>query len=128
MQSYMAAFIVGDGPMQVVELNYNESCEVYNFPDSYDYAHSHIHYNYYKNTSDKDIYRSLSNPDCSSHQFYPLERIAQSAKPVGSINDFPFDYESNQKYWLQTLTKEQLQNLYQYLSSQKETKTLSKTR
>ena len=36
----MYGYIVGDGEMQLIESNYDNSCEVYNFKDSYNYNHS----------------------------------------------------------------------------------------
>ena len=125
----MYGYIVGDGEMQLIESNYDNSCEVYNFKDSYNYNHSHIHYyNMYDPNAGKRVYRYLSNPQNGQHKFYPLEQYAMNCLQVASVYDFPFTYESLYKAWLNNLSKEQLIELQNYLAEKKENVTLSKKR
>ncbi len=121
----MLAYIVGEGPMQVIQSNYDNTYDVYNFPNSFSYLHSHIHY---YNKYQKVVYRSLSDPTNDSHGFYPLDDIADAAIQVNSIYDFPFTYESIRKLWLSLLSKEQLEELYDNLSNNKERIRLTRKR
>ena len=101
--------------MQVVVIT-SKGIDVYNFPYAFDAAHSHIHYDEYKR---KTIYRTLDNPTNDLHGFSPSpESLAKSAEMCDSVYEFPFDYEKRRMLNLDSLNKEQLFLIKDYLKSQ----------
>ena len=111
------AYIVGDQELQIIDRHYDGSYEVYNFLDSNNYEHSHIHYSA---DGDKTVYRSLSNPN-SNHKFYPLESYADAAIQVRSVYEFPFDFESINSI-LDLLDEDAKKKIQWYLKKYEETK------
>ena len=62
----------------------------------------------------------LDNPYNNLHGFYPTpDQLQYSAIQCSSVYEFPFDYEQLRSLCLESLTKEQLIMIKEYLSSQK---------
>lgn len=107
------AYITPNDEMQIVDRHYDGSAEVYNFRNIYSDAHSHIHYD---NRDNKTIYRTLNNPEYDTHRFYPKPEDAQyGAIQRDSIYDFDYKFEQIRSMNLDMLTREQLEQLREYL-------------
>lgn len=107
------AYVTPNNEMQIVDKHYDGSKEVYNFKSIYSDAHSHIHYD---NRDNKTIYRTLDNPDYDTHKFYPRPEDAQySAIQRDSVYDFDYKFEQIRCMNLDMLTREQLEQLQEYL-------------
>lgn len=107
------AYVTPNDEMQIVDKHSDGSKEVYNFKSIYSDAHSHIHYD---SRNNKTVYRSLENPDYDTHKFYPRPEAAQyGAIPRDSVYDFDYKFEQIRCMNLDMLTREQLEQLQEYL-------------
>ncbi len=109
------AYVTPNNEMQIVD-KHNGSAEVYNFKSIYSDSHSHIHYPDAYDTYNKIVYRSLNNPTSDTHAFYPKPEDAQyGAIQRDSIYDFDYKFEQIRSLNLDNLTREQLEQIRDYL-------------
>lgn len=109
------AYITPDNEMQIVD-KHDGAAEVYNFKSIYSNSHSHIHYPDASNPYRKVVYRNLNNPTSDTHAFYPKPEDAQySAIQRRSIYDFDYKFEQIRSLNLDSLSKEQLEVVRNYL-------------
>lgn len=113
-----------DNRMQVVVVTKDGNRHVFNFINYLDSAHSHI---VYDKNGNRVYTRNFAHNSAANYEHEYISGIAEWEN-ASVVSEFPYNFEQRNDFVLDSLSKEQLYSLKQYLAELSSTIISKKTR